>query len=172
MSHANGEEAVFLFQSCKEANLLQSVNKPITNYLGFPLLLSCCMQVQERDPRSYQIYLQLPDGTCFLGSTPEQLYIRSGSHVASEAVAATRPRGPAGRPASEAVTPACLCMSKMYFTSAQITRSWRCICSPQATQTAVESSTEDEMHCSVYYNAYLDFENGCCCKLEQLCVCR
>jgi len=106
---------VFLFQSCNEANLLQSVNKPITNYVGFPLLLSCCMQVQERDPRSYQIYLQLPDGTCFLGSTPEQLYIRSGSHVASEAVAATRPRGPAGRPASEPVTPACLCMSKMYL---------------------------------------------------------
>ncbi|DBA90081.1 TPA: hypothetical protein ACH3X1_003400 [Trebouxia sp. C0004] len=52
--------------------------------------------LQERDPRSYQIYLQLPDGMCFLGSTPEQLYARSGSHVASEAVAATRPRGPAG----------------------------------------------------------------------------
>ncbi len=72
------------------------------------------MQVQERDPRSYQIYLQLPDGTCFLGSTPEQLYIRSGSHVASEAVAATRPRGPAGRLAREPVTPACLCIAGKY----------------------------------------------------------
>lgn len=86
--------------------------KTATKYLGFPLLLSCCMQVQERDPRSYQIYLQLPDGTCFLGSTPEQLYIRSGSHVASEAVAATRPRGPAGRLASQPVTPACLCTAR------------------------------------------------------------
>ena len=52
--------------------------------------------VQERDPRSYQIFLQLPSGATFLGSTPEQLYMRSGQAVASEAVAATRPRGPAG----------------------------------------------------------------------------
>ena len=72
------------------------------------------MQVQERDPRSYQIYLQLPDGTCFLGSTPEQLYIRSGSHVASEAVAATRPRGLAGRLVSEPVSPAYLCIAGEY----------------------------------------------------------
>ena len=54
--------------------------------------------MQERDPRSYQIFLQLPSGATFLGSTPEQLYMRSGQAVASEAVAATRPRGPAGRP--------------------------------------------------------------------------
>ena len=54
--------------------------------------------VQERDPRSYQIFLQLPSGATFLGSTPEQLYMRSGQAVASEAVAATRPRGPAGPP--------------------------------------------------------------------------
>ena len=56
----------------------------------------CCWDAQERDPRSYQIYLQLPGGACFLGSTPEQLYVRSGQAVASEAVAATRPRGPPG----------------------------------------------------------------------------
>ena len=54
------------------------------------------LRVQERDPRSYQIYLHLPGGACFLGSTPEQLYVRTGQAVASEAVAATRPRGPAG----------------------------------------------------------------------------
>ena len=62
--------------------------------------------LQERDPRSYQIYVQLPSGACFLGSTPEQLYARSGSAVASEAVAATRPRGPAG---DHAFTVACCC---------------------------------------------------------------
>ena len=54
------------------------------------------MLLQERDPRSYQILVQQPSGACFLGSTPEQLYIRTGSAVASEAVAATRPRGPPG----------------------------------------------------------------------------
>lgn len=40
--------------------------------------------------------MQQPSGACFLGSTPEQLYIRTESAVASEAVAATRPRGPPG----------------------------------------------------------------------------
>ena len=32
----------------------------------------------------------------FLASTPERLYVRSGTRVASEAVAATRPRGAEG----------------------------------------------------------------------------
>ena len=40
--------------------------------------------------------LQTPEGAIFLGSTPELLYKRCGSRVASEAVAATRPRGPPG----------------------------------------------------------------------------
>lgn len=57
-----------------------------------------CHVVQERDPRAYQIFLQMSDGSTFLGSTPEQLYIRSGRAVATEAVAATRPRGAAGMP--------------------------------------------------------------------------
>lgn len=54
------------------------------------------LALQEKDPRSYQIMLQQPGGACFLGSTPEQLYTRTGPAVASEAVAATRPRGPPG----------------------------------------------------------------------------
>ena len=66
-----------------------------------------CLLVQERDPRSYQIFLQLPSGATFLGSTPEQLYMRSGPAVASEAVAATRPRGPAGSPLLTSPFPAC-----------------------------------------------------------------
>ena len=33
----------------------------------------------------------------FLASTPERLYVRTGRHVASEAVAATRPRGAEGK---------------------------------------------------------------------------
>ena len=53
--------------------------------------------LQERDPRAYQLYLQLPGGAVFLGSTPEQLYSRTQRAVASEAVAATRPRGPQGK---------------------------------------------------------------------------
>ena len=40
--------------------------------------------------------LQLGSGAAFLGSSPEQLYARTGSHVASEAVAATRARGTPG----------------------------------------------------------------------------
>ena len=42
--------------------------------------------------------LQLSSGAAFISSTPEQLYMRSGSAVASEAVAGTRPRGPVGTP--------------------------------------------------------------------------
>ena len=51
---------------------------------------------QEKDPRAYQFCLQLPDGSSFLGSSPEQLYSRTADCIASEAVAATRPRGPLG----------------------------------------------------------------------------
>lgn len=59
-----------------------------------PLLL--LETLQERDPRAYQFCLQLPGGAAFLGSSPEQLYSRTGRCVASEAVAATRARGPPG----------------------------------------------------------------------------
>jgi isochorismate synthase / 2-succinyl-5-enolpyruvyl-6-hydroxy-3-cyclohexene-1-carboxylate synthase / 2-succinyl-6-hydroxy-2,4-cyclohexadiene-1-carboxylate synthase / o-succinylbenzoate synthase len=52
--------------------------------------------LQERDPRAYQVFLQLSSGTTFLASTPECLYTRSGSDVASEAVAGTRARGSGG----------------------------------------------------------------------------
>lgn len=65
------------------------------------------MTMQERDPRSYQILLQQPGGACFLGSTPEQLYVRTASAVASEAVAATRPRGPPGQFAKAPPPPLC-----------------------------------------------------------------
>ena len=44
-----------------------------------------------------QVALQLPSGATFISSTPEQLYVRRGRAVASEAVAGTRPRGPAGQ---------------------------------------------------------------------------
>lgn len=39
----------------------------------------------------------MPSGACFVGSTPECLYTRTGTAVASEAVAGTRARG-AGEP--------------------------------------------------------------------------
>jgi len=51
---------------------------------------------QERDPRAYQAFLQVPGGAAFLACTPEQLFARTGRSVASEAVAATRARGPPG----------------------------------------------------------------------------
>ncbi len=58
-------------------------------------------RTQERDPRAYQLALQLPGGCAFVASTPEQLYVRNGAAVASEAVAGTRPRGSAGAAAFE-----------------------------------------------------------------------
>lgn len=52
--------------------------------------------LQERDPRAYQTLITLPSGTCFISSTPECLYRRTGRNVASEAVAGTRARGAGG----------------------------------------------------------------------------
>lgn len=40
-------------------------------------------------------------GACFMGSTPERLYARSGAALAGEAVAGTRPRGPPGDVAAD-----------------------------------------------------------------------
>jgi len=52
------------------------------------------MQVlQDRDPKAYQALVALPSGETFLSSTPERLFVRNRAAVASEAVAATRPRG-------------------------------------------------------------------------------
>ena len=48
--------------------------------------------------------VQLPGGGTFLGSTPEQLYARAGDCIASEAVAATRARGPPGEQQQTATT--------------------------------------------------------------------
>ena len=80
--------------------------KPSVSVFLFPFMnLDCwdadfshsfCVRLQDRDLRACQLLLQLPSGATFLGSTPELLYERSGSRVASEAVAATRPRGPPG----------------------------------------------------------------------------
>lgn len=58
--------------------------------------LDLLQALQERDPKAYQVYLQMADGSTFFGSTPERLYVRSGNCIASEAVAATRPRGNPG----------------------------------------------------------------------------
>eukprot|EP00798_Chlamydomonas_sp_ICE-L_P027190 gene27190-2434_t len=52
--------------------------------------------LQERDPRAYQLSMNNSVGGTFLGCTPERLYVRSGTFIASEAVAGTRPRGAAG----------------------------------------------------------------------------
>ena len=60
-----------------------------------PLDLLSTLQ-QSRDPRCYQFALLPAPGTVFFGSSPEQLFARNGDAVASEAVAATRPRGPPG----------------------------------------------------------------------------
>lgn len=58
--------------------------------------ISLLEALQERDPRAYQVLLQLPSGATFLSSTPECLYTRTGTAVASEAVAGTRARGAGG----------------------------------------------------------------------------
>ena len=53
-------------------------------------------QLKAADPTPYRFCLQLPSGDAFVGSTPERLFSRRGAAVTSEAVAGTRPRGPAG----------------------------------------------------------------------------
>ncbi len=67
---------------------------PLHNPLD-PLDLLAVLQ-QSRDPRCYQFAMLPEPGVAFFGSSPEQLFARSGSAVASEAVAATRPRGAPG----------------------------------------------------------------------------
>ncbi len=57
---------------------------------------SWCVDGGLTPTRGLQVALQLPSGATFISSTPEQLYVRRGQAVASEAVAGTRPRGPAG----------------------------------------------------------------------------
>ena len=64
-------------------------------YMAAPLPPVC---EQERDPRAYQVALRMPSGACFVSSTPECLYSRTGRDVASEAVAGTRGRGAGGAP--------------------------------------------------------------------------
>ncbi|KAH9315333.1 hypothetical protein KI387_023960, partial [Taxus chinensis] len=56
-----------------------------------PLELVSCLQ--ENDQNAYQFCFELPNLSTFIGSTPERLFYRSGSHVSSEAVAGTRARG-------------------------------------------------------------------------------
>ncbi|XP_002986213.2 protein PHYLLO, chloroplastic [Selaginella moellendorffii] len=55
--------------------------------------LTLLASLQDQNPSAYQFCLQLPDGSAFIGNTPEQLFARHGLSVTSEAVAATRPRG-------------------------------------------------------------------------------
>ena len=52
--------------------------------------LQMLSSLQDRDRNGYQFCLMLDGGSAFFGSTPERLYARHGSSVASEAVAATR----------------------------------------------------------------------------------
>ena len=66
---------------------------PLARAPGAAALLEA---LQERDPRAYQLHLAVPGGAAFVACTPERLYARTGRHVASEAVAGTRPRGAAG----------------------------------------------------------------------------
>ncbi|KAG6548096.1 hypothetical protein Mapa_010376 [Marchantia paleacea] len=56
-----------------------------------PVSLLACLQ--EKDPSAYQFAIQVPDGSAFIGSSPERLFARDGLLVASEAVAGTRARG-------------------------------------------------------------------------------
>eukprot|EP00873_Tetraselmis_striata_P011091 jgi/Tetstr1/431355/TSEL_021046.t1 len=57
--------------------------------------------LQDRDSRPYQLLLRMPNGDAFLGSTPERLFCRTGTAVASEAVAGSRARGTQGSPESD-----------------------------------------------------------------------
>ncbi|KAL2645330.1 hypothetical protein R1flu_012917 [Riccia fluitans] len=56
-----------------------------------PFSLLACLE--DKDPSAYQFAIQVPDGSAFIGSSPERLFARDGLLVASEAVAGTRARG-------------------------------------------------------------------------------
>eukprot|EP00252_Welwitschia_mirabilis_P014320 TRINITY_DN314_c0_g1_i17.p1 TRINITY_DN314_c0_g1~~TRINITY_DN314_c0_g1_i17.p1 ORF type:complete len:337 (-),score=52.98 TRINITY_DN314_c0_g1_i17:388-1398(-) len=56
-----------------------------------PLELLECLQ--EKDETAYQFCIRLPDGSAFIGNTPEQLFYRKEHMMSSEAVAGTRHRG-------------------------------------------------------------------------------
>lgn len=49
--------------------------------------------LEEATPHSYHFYFQPEDGLAFVGASPERLYQRNGQHLATEALAGTRPRG-------------------------------------------------------------------------------
>lgn len=91
---------------------------------GRPDPLELLTALQERDPRAYQLLLELPEGPCFLGSTPERLYIRNGAAVATEAVAGTRPRGAPGDEASDARFAADLLTSPKEHAEFVVVRDW------------------------------------------------
>lgn len=80
--------------------------------------------LQERDPRAYQLYLELPGGGCFLGSTPERLFVRTGRLVASEAVAGTRARGAPGDEVSDLRLAAELLSSRKEHAEFVVVRDW------------------------------------------------
>ncbi|CAM6124850.1 unnamed protein product [Calypogeia fissa] len=56
-----------------------------------PISLLACLQ--DKDRSAYQFAIQVPDGSAFIGCSPERLFARDGLLVASEAVAGTRARG-------------------------------------------------------------------------------
>jgi isochorismate synthase/2-succinyl-5-enolpyruvyl-6-hydroxy-3-cyclohexene-1-carboxylate synthase/2-succinyl-6-hydroxy-2,4-cyclohexadiene-1-carboxylate synthase/O-succinylbenzoate synthase len=92
-TNGNGKSHKHINKGMNKIVLARRTNLDVAGHLDPLTLLEA---LQERDPRAYQIFLQLPSRTTFLASTPECLYTRSGSHVASEAVAGTRARGPGG----------------------------------------------------------------------------
>ena len=93
------EQWISILLTSKAGQAIDSM-QGVAAALNFPLFITAFLTllfiVQNRDPRAFQLLLQTPEGATFLGSTPELLYRRSGDRVASEAVAATRPRGPPG----------------------------------------------------------------------------
>ena len=51
------------------------------------------LQLRRQAPQAFHFCFQLAPHHAFLGITPELLYRRSGTHIESEAIASTRPRG-------------------------------------------------------------------------------
>lgn len=49
--------------------------------------------LDEKAPHTYRFLFQLDEGKAFVGASPEQLFLRDGRRIESEAQAGTRPRG-------------------------------------------------------------------------------
>jgi menaquinone-specific isochorismate synthase len=55
--------------------------------------ISLLSYLDQKSPHTYRFLFQMKEGEAFVGASPEQLFLRNGRRIESEAQAGTRPRG-------------------------------------------------------------------------------